>query len=62
MKKAIFLVLFAVQACEAQQDTADQTMEKECEKTYDKCDQCSFQPPSYEISAILIPDDDAEDE
>ena len=62
MKKAIFLVLFAVQACEAQQDTADQTMEKECEISFEKFDQCSFQAPSYEISAKVIAEDVAEDE
>lgn len=62
MKKAVFLILFFVQACEAQQDTFDQALEKECEISFGKFDQCSFKTPSYEISVDVITEDVAEDE
>ncbi|MGM8224970.1 XAC2610-related protein [Cellvibrio sp. ARAG 10.3] len=62
MKKAVFLILIFVQACEAKQDTFDQALEKECGIAFGKLDECSFKTPSYDISVAIITEDVAEDE
>lgn len=62
MKKLILLMLFAVQACEAQQETNTHVTKKECEISFGKFEECSFKTPLYEISVDVVTEDAGEDE